>query len=713
MTWRIAAFLGLTSCFSTHAPANAQGLAGVSFSSPGARASVLLPQLGKAIGRSLQASPSTADDVLVIRLAGVTRQDALDRVAAALDAGWVQEGDTLRLVRSSSNESAERQAALQSRTQAWRRAQQSFQKRLASEPAFDQSAVAKTADRLAQYLQHPPTSSSNSPEFEEGRRIDDASPAIRAVHRLMAAIPPEELAAIRPGLATVWSTRPTKMQIAFPDEAEPAWNGFVQEDGAWEAALKTRNLVWPKRVNQWLSLLERPMAQVGPPAGCLLRATQETHNGEIRFEMVAVDSDGHRITRGLADFRPDFPSEKPSWADDSPLDLDSETQSELKDLKQATQGKPATGALREDLLHPEDHDPATLVVGPALIAVAARRKQNLVAWVPDETWSAQVNFARNGIARADWFLQSLSPFMKLEETGGWITARPADPEWNRTVRLDRATLGAHLRKLAAQGYLSLDDQAAWAVASTRPQDNEMSEALQGYLVPMHGQPQPYLQLRMYGSLTPQERNQAESDLGLGFDSMNAIALETLNWIVYGNERYLLRADQRVAGMFTRDFDLIRGAGSESTVLLPTGPPREGGLRLRIESLATFQAVRVEEGGSYPTQLLDLGSFAMMVLRQSHPELFPGIDLRESHLDLDHVQYALGRRIGFEFRLGPDIYASPMWLTDSAVAAQPFARLQDLPSDVLDQLTKAMDDARSVMERVNRRKAGAGAPPPAP
>src|SRR5580692_1524044 len=98
MIWRNVAFLCFALCFTAYAGGHAQSPGGVNFSSNGARAAVLLPQLGKAIGRSLDASPSTADDLIVVRLAGVTRQEALDKIAAALDAAWVQDGDALRLV---------------------------------------------------------------------------------------------------------------------------------------------------------------------------------------------------------------------------------------------------------------------------------------------------------------------------------------------------------------------------------------------------------------------------------------------------------------------------------------------------------------------------------------------------------------------------------------------------------------------------------------
>src|SRR5476649_2579871 len=75
---------------------------GITFAAPAARTEMLFPGLSKVLGIRLEASPQTANEVLLIQVKDVTEKDLLAKIAKVADAEWKQDNGILRLVRPAS-----------------------------------------------------------------------------------------------------------------------------------------------------------------------------------------------------------------------------------------------------------------------------------------------------------------------------------------------------------------------------------------------------------------------------------------------------------------------------------------------------------------------------------------------------------------------------------------------------------------------------------
>jgi hypothetical protein len=102
----------------------------ITFSSPGERTAVLLPKTGRLMGLKLEASPSTASDVLVVRFVNVPGQEILAKLSATLDADWQTRGSTTYLARSAFQERKKHETELRRRAEACKLGQLQLEEKL-------------------------------------------------------------------------------------------------------------------------------------------------------------------------------------------------------------------------------------------------------------------------------------------------------------------------------------------------------------------------------------------------------------------------------------------------------------------------------------------------------------------------------------------------------------------------------------------------------
>src|SRR5437588_174454 len=71
----------------------------INFSAPAARLKLLLPELSRAAGVMLRAAPETENEVILLRLKGVTVKQAMDRIAEVDVAKWREDQGVYYLTR--------------------------------------------------------------------------------------------------------------------------------------------------------------------------------------------------------------------------------------------------------------------------------------------------------------------------------------------------------------------------------------------------------------------------------------------------------------------------------------------------------------------------------------------------------------------------------------------------------------------------------------
>ncbi len=466
----------------------------VTFDEPAMPLARLLPALGKTAGVEVVAG-NVAKDVALVRVKERSLGEVLKRLAEE-DGAEVEATKTgFRLVRTAASERKARQAALAARV-------------ASIKPALDQTAqsLAQPADEAAYRALLPSLKANRDGAWvRSGAKTPRARlPMTRAAMRAILLIPAETLASLQEGDRIVYSNRPTRLQRPLP-----ALGGLMKtlakEQSAWAGAAAKSERVEPG------SYVEDPFRHVepldAPPARAVLVVKRTNSSDAALATLVALDANGEEVgtasygvesremQRGMAEFQ------KPS--DPSPVATSLETQTMIDGLPKFDGSGPSlpSPAAQALLSTPETRDPLSFGATDLMRDLAGDRP--LVAVLPDMAWFPGL-LMDGGLKRSDRAI--LATVVDAREEGGWLLARPREPETARRNRVDRAALGRFIRAIVAQKRVPLDAYAAYAwTASDAPSDVvgvPMAMMLAG------GTFNPdvdWASLRLFGSLSPTDR----------------------------------------------------------------------------------------------------------------------------------------------------------------------------------------------------------------
>jgi hypothetical protein len=218
-------------------------------------------------------------------------------------------------------------------------------------------------------------------------------------------------------------------------------------------------------------MMRRTPANVGPSTRVVFSAYQDSRKGEIGFQMVLADDQGRRVMRASTTFAPYLPTGFPAVGmapdpDDVPILPGPENSKRLTDFRVllASNGK-ELGGLRPSLMHPEETDPATMLLGPALLAIADAKKLNAVIDVPDPVMPEIVYITPQHPYDADQLLEAArTPSVSRKKTAGsWegptcrCSMRPIGPTgrfWRSTSSSGHRALRLHWLRVFEKAIIS-------------------------------------------------------------------------------------------------------------------------------------------------------------------------------------------------------------------------------------------------------------------
>jgi hypothetical protein len=661
-----------------------------------------LDRLSAELHVPLAASPETAADVVCFRLKDVPFQEALKRIAEAVDASWQPAGSGYRLVRSSEQLRAEKTRETSADVERFRGEIQRATAGLQNLAPWSSGTAERLAVAAESFLK------SNDPQGGDIRAsaaaydLTQKTPLGRVVKELAQAMDPRDLVDLPAFYRTVWSSNPTSMQRPFSRDTWQVVENFLKDQAEWNAAVERHGLsdaaslsrgYSTGRVFDWQNMSPHTVSTV------LLSASKVTPSGSVMLEFAAYDKAGRRLGQSqlsLSEFYGEYAQNgKKTDGSASPPEQLISFGPDAKYLVASSSGHRAEAdawpkELRDRVAAPEECDPLALFVSPALIHAAEMKGVNMVASLPDTSISVAA-MGNAADVRFDQLLGRLAYFQTSAELkDGWLMVRPMRPSESRIHRADRAVLGKWLRGLASGTPVTLDEEASVALSLPDPRINLLPHFMSGLFHQRPGgEPNPDL-LRLYGMLTPEQR-QRMTGSGLELGRLTNAELVFVNRLLYGPGTILQfkapSSEELKSGELPPKMALFNnGLLREATEALPSGIPTEGVLRLKLSSSqvakGNMQGAREGHG-----QMLTPRSLAWQRFSQERTDLFPTATQPGRQVDLTNLQIGWQSNLTFTFAFTPML--SMVFGMDGSVGRDfETVTLDSLP----DNFKKQFDDA---------------------
>ncbi|MCX7798764.1 MAG: hypothetical protein N2109_00290 [Fimbriimonadales bacterium] len=681
-----------------------------------------IPELSRALGRSLAVSSELAGEVVVLRVQGAEPAEVLRRLAEATEATWVEQNGLLRLALTDAQRKQQRDAELAYRERAVGEAIRKMAEPLARHPNFDQQAMEEASQR-SQGAAVRQGGFSPLAMVQAGRNViagNPATPTGRAVARLARLIGARALAQLGDGERIVFSTQPNPMQRRFPNGGFDAIRLLVAEQSRYADAEGARQ---DGGIEQLLGAVfggGTRSAVSGTPAKALLSVQRQKLLDGYEFRIALFDGDGRQVftdgmtmlleTSGLNLL--DALGQPPSDGEEIELSpVSRELLQSLRGLTGLAFGQaPSLGMSPEvagRLRRPDLYEPLEYFHGEVFRGIGKAYGKNVVAAIPDGALASSSFLLPGQKLTVSAFLKGLQDLktMTVQTEGDWIVGKPTRPWYQRQQRQDRAALARLIASAGARGTLRLDDLASYALTNPPLLESPVASLLALLTIPGAASNPNSMQwelLRFYGSLTAGQRQR----LAAG----DAIPLRELTPSQRGNvwrmvylPGFLGLGGLSVAGGLPAPL-----ARTEPTEILPNGLPPGSSLQVGIQR----SEVVVDAGESRPGLRLfsalgaeELG--AMMQLRED-----PTMGAMVGPLLPDWKQFRLGEKVrySFLFRFTPEVVLGGS-LEDVVLDERaPAASFEQLPQAFRDRVQRAREQMRQGAAQLGSLFGGGQAPP---
>lgn len=483
--------------FSLHGASLQSPTGDLTITSTGAPARVLLPQLGNLVGQKFVAGVDIADDVFALRLTKASVSDVMDRIAKVEFAEWKHDKEKWVLTRTQVLEQKREAAELALKTAAMKEGLEKASKLFAATPPLnEQRARTYVADLDALYKR-----AKENLSFDVAG-VQSRSPSRRAVIGIVSKLDPEKLASMH-GERLVYSTRPTGMQQPMPEGSLQVLKDFQDEYSLFaKVAKEVRQGQTP---NLRIGGVDEPPSEFKPGASIdkavlVLRSSGLPDGVQCSLQLYAAE--GQQIAAGTLygldastqnskaiEIPKDDPeiklpplaSEIAKLANEQPFGQGSSMQTSVtKNGKSAlvrfTGGKrrpptPYSEAVKAAVMSPEKLEPLSLAPGEALVRTAEVRSANLIALMPDISFSVyNTLFGKQPSIPATRVLSepAVRDQMIIESANGWITVAPKYPIAAEQYRVPRVALGRLDTAVIKNGFCSLTDLLQFASEQNKP-----------------------------------------------------------------------------------------------------------------------------------------------------------------------------------------------------------------------------------------------------
>lgn len=702
-------------------------------------APVAIAELSKQVGYPLEAMVSTKEDILIIKVKDVPLGVLLQKIATTTNAEWEQTANGLRLTRNDPirrKEYAEEQEKLAQQIQV---TLDKNRKTTLEEKEITDRSAQQIAERLMQMMEQQ-QSGQPGMDWREQQRLNSQGPAFRMMRKISALLDAKTLASIPEGQNVVMSNLPNRMQKQLPGNIQPYVQNFVKEQVIWAKAMKMARDRRPGQQHYYYvdNLTDPSQRKIGKVLLILNRSQQMRG---IQARLVISDDRGRLLGQANDNLGWDWETYtskmqeiQKSAANESEIKF-SGTSKALQDALQeayksaeANRGQPdiqVSDEVKQVLLNPEKNEPLSFVATDCVFETARIKDVDIVCLAPDMMMLGSGPVSAGGV-KPSVFLAALSNYsMETEVKDNWITMKPQVPSASRRARTDRVVLGQYLRQAMKEGRVTLDNRASFAFRSGKTEEEYMPM----FLLSMIGLLKSGVEyggdwdtLRLYGSLTPPQRNAAKTNQPIPFRSLQASQLEILRHVVFDSPypRLQVNYEQEDFADAQGEDGVIYGGGldQEATEVLPNGFTGTETLTIRETMEPKFFSKPENNGDNrfyYGESAFDLQGLAFQIFQYERPELFPWLSQPGySSGKVSKVRLGNQRQIMFDAKFTRRASLN-MQLTDKTYDGEAVS-IDRLPAAAKKQLDEALVKIREQHKNSkppNWNPGGGGTLPPPP
>ncbi|MFI5385484.1 MAG: hypothetical protein ACHQ50_05110 [Fimbriimonadales bacterium] len=537
----------------------------VTYTNPGMGVPQLVEQLSRTTQVPLFAPKAFQTDVIAVRVKEQPLNTLLDKIGDLTAADWVLRDGRYELVRSTEKLRSEERAEFQAQVEVFQRVIDREKKQVAALEPWTNQAVRKLVQTLVRVREDAATGNDLSEAAMSEWRTKN--PGARARSRIIASLDPKVLAALPLDRRIVFSDRPTRLQRPLPESAAATVKSFGEEQDIWS---DVASQIAPEENGETYT---RGVGKL------VLAVTKMRSGGRILtgFELRAANRTGQIIAHGRGDFYgnddyADLEAPKPQPGEQR-LAL-SAVGKELDAVFSEPPPNRIPSEIAELLLHPEQHEPLSLVEGETMVRIAEAQGRSMVADLPDEIFLMGLLPEEEKMPQtmALKYLQSVG--IKVDESGGWTIVRPRYPTSARAQRVDRSFLGARLRSCVARGYAGLDDWASLALAA--PGNTRDSIALNIAGPFLSGDYGDGTMLRLYGLLDSNQRRSLANGTPLPLSTLTLRQAEAVDALIGGRNSGLEPQGKPSDGELKEIYNSIR---LDPTEVFANGIPDDSSLAM--------------------------------------------------------------------------------------------------------------------------------------
>lgn len=650
--------------------------------------------LSKESGVALKIQPRLANEIVVLRIQDAAAKDVFARFAEAMTAHWEPIDGGYRLVRSEKDLLPRKRTLRAQREKDIGIMLQKLERDLAR--AGTPTLANQIEWMKARDESFAPTDEKDSAPIELVR-----SPESRLIARLLLSLGAEKLAEDED--ESVFATSPTRLQKTLPIEPWQ-WAAFVREHNDHAAAVDTEVQSNPETYAGWhLDKITRPFGKI------VLRFQS---SGPFGWASCGIyDSDGTMCQLGSLQLQ------SSEGLDDSgtqaqeghPIVLPREAARFLAlftrdDRHEDVQVPPD---LRQKLTHPDRFEPLSLVASKVVLALADKKKSNLIACLPDEATTLFGDSDGEGVTYESVMESLQSNVTRCNESDGWLIVSPEDPEWAIENRANRHALA----KLVAATYkasgASLADHLDYAAASgtLEPTLTDLYLLLAANPDTCNSSGGEWAMLRFYATLAQPQRETLLRGAKLRFGDLSPMQQDRFLSCLGTLQNFYGASTAPEGREQKKQNDLLR----EPTEFLSRNPTPDDCIGLEVEKDVIYEVQEVEEGSrSFNERSLDY--VALWTFAKRHPEF-----AEDYGGEIERIRPSNRQLLSFTFYIGQTECNS--CLADVAQESATGYSLANLPSALKEELDKLVSDLEEQFKNgdlappVRFDQGNGGGPPP--
>ncbi len=651
-----------------------------------------LADLSKQAGTQLMVTQDLANQVIVLRLKGVTTDEAMKRIASTVGAEWHTAHGGFELVRPEGLAAKLREQGLAARANGITKMIDQQLKLAEAGQVSTAADAARLADRLYQAAVQQEGDSSAWPTFQQVR---NTTPEYRAIWKVLSSIDPRAIAGMESSQRLVFSNKPTAMQQ--PISADLTDVGLQMQEQQNLVADAFKKLEKPGGGPQTFKFGRPPVDPMSSaPVRFVIGVQLVFLSQSYVIDMIGFDANNsvvvtcHVSMDVISDFggiMADRARVAKANISEPDLAVSPMVQEMLDFMKKSMAGgggggdvRLPDGALRAALLKPEERDPLAYIYSEGLLGIAERRNVNLVAYPDDSAFLIGMFAGMEGKLKPSLIMQTitgLGPMVPTNvlEQDGWLTIAPVDLEAAERSRTSRVALGNFLRAYDQAGFLSLD-MVGNLVASVTSRELPVLDLF----LPMMMDPTAHLDqcgdlgmLKLYGSLDQGQMTRLTSKQAIRVAELRPEQAALVSRYVYEG-----KDPAHHFGQGSSD----AAAESEPTEALPSGLPDVSTVSMTSDDENVYFVKQSINGSTY-TSPMNISALGWTVSQKDHPTGSP--EFRPTVLS---IQPGVQRTVHFVISTGTMARFESALKEQRTVQGGPWT-LDNLPAAVKKELDKAV------------------------